>query len=100
MVEQAQQDLERAFMCKHFGELTKYVGSKLTLSRDDLGLGMVKFIQLVLVQKLEEEFTPPDGVALKTPAVAGQVLVKEMVMQWYKHQWQRCTNQLLQHACT
>ncbi len=52
------------------------MGSKFTLFRDDLGLGMVKFTQPVLVQKLEEEYAPPDRVALKTPAVAGQVLVK------------------------
>jgi hypothetical protein len=37
---------------------------------------MVKFMQPVLVQKLEEEYTPPIGMALKTPAVARQVLVK------------------------
>ena len=53
MVEQAQRDLERAFTCKHEGELTEYVGSKLSLSRDDLGPGMVKLTQPVLVWKLE-----------------------------------------------
>ena len=37
---------------------------------------MVKFTQPVLVQKLEEEYTPPNGVASKTSAVAGQVLVQ------------------------
>ncbi|KAL7474026.1 LOW QUALITY PROTEIN: hypothetical protein ACHAW6_000026 [Cyclotella cf. meneghiniana] len=72
----AQQDLERAFICIYKGELMEYVGSKLTLSRDDSSLGMVKFTQPVLVKKLEEEYTPPNGVALKTPAVAGQLLVK------------------------
>ena len=40
------------------------------------GLGMVKFMQLVLVRKLEEEYMPPKGTASKTPAVAGHVLVK------------------------
>ena len=40
------------------------------------GLGMVKFTQPVLVCKLEEEYTPPIGMASKTPAVTGQVLVK------------------------
>ena len=54
----------------------EYVGSKLTLSRDVVGLGVVKFTHPVLVQKLEEEYTPPNGVASKMPAVAGQVLVK------------------------
>ncbi len=42
MVEQAQRDLESAFMCKCKGELTEYVGSKLTPSRDDSSPGMVK----------------------------------------------------------
>ena len=37
---------------------------------------MVKFMQLVLVQKLEEKYKPPDRVASKTLAVAGQILVK------------------------
>ena len=76
MVEQAQQDLRRAFTCKYEGKLTEYVASKLDLYRDNLGLGRVKFTQPVLVQKLEEEYTPPDGIALKAPAVEGQVLVK------------------------
>ena len=63
-------------MCKHEGELTEYVGSKLSLTRDSTGLGMVKFMQPVLVRKLEEEYKPSEGPASKTPAVAGQVLVK------------------------
>jgi hypothetical protein len=29
LVEQVQHDLEKAFMCKHEGELTEYVGSKI-----------------------------------------------------------------------
>ncbi len=52
------------------------MGSKLVLSRDESGLGTVKFMQPVLEQKLEEEYAPPNGEASKTPAVAGQVLVK------------------------
>ncbi len=76
MVEWAQRDLEKAFICKHKGELMEYVGSKLTFSRDDMGLGVVKFTHPVLVQKLEEEYTPPNEIASKAPAVAGQVLVE------------------------
>ena len=34
LVEQVQHDLERSFTCKHEGELTEYVGSKLTFSQD------------------------------------------------------------------
>ena len=52
------------------------MGSKLTLTRDSTGIGMVKFKQPVLVCKLEEENKPSEGPALKTPAVAGQVLIK------------------------
>ncbi len=37
---------------------------------------MVKFTQPVLICKLEEEYTTPDGIALNIPAVTGQVLVK------------------------
>jgi hypothetical protein len=40
------------------------------------GLGTVKFMQLVLVQKLIEEHKPAQGPASKTPAVSGQVLIK------------------------
>ncbi len=53
-----------------------YVGSKLTLTRDRTGLRMIKLIQLVLVQKLEGEYKPTDGTALKMPVLAGQLLVK------------------------
>ena len=98
MVEQAQQELERAFTCKREGKLTEYVSSKLDLYRENWGLGRVKFTQPVLAQKLEEEYTPPDGIASKMPAVAGQVLVKRdgdgMVQEL-----QRCTNQPPQCAC-
>ena len=36
----------------------------------------MKFTQPVLVQKLEDEYNLPSGKASKTPAVAGQTLVK------------------------
>jgi hypothetical protein len=76
MVEKVQKDLEEAFMCKEEGELMEYVGSKLTLTQHSTGLGTVKFIQPTLVRKLEEEYMPPIGMASRTPAVVGQVLVK------------------------
>ena len=76
MVEQVQKDLEATFTCKQEEEFVENVGSKLTLTRDSTGLGMVKFMQPVLVHKLEEEYMPPKGMALKTPAVVGQVLVR------------------------
>ena len=36
----------------------------------------MKFRQLVLVNKLMEEYKPSDGPSSKTPAVAGQVFMK------------------------
>ena len=53
MIEWAQRDLEKAFMCKH--KVMENVGSKLNHSRDVTGLDEVKFTQPVIVQKLEEE---------------------------------------------
>ena len=42
LVEQVQCDLEKAFMGKSEGKLTKYVSSKLTFKYDANGLGMIK----------------------------------------------------------
>ena len=39
-------------------------------------MGCIRFTQPILVKKLEEEYKTPDGPVSKTPAVAGQVLVK------------------------
>jgi hypothetical protein len=76
LVEQVQRDLEKAFTCKHEGELTEYVGSKIMFRRDAGGRGTVRFTQPVLIKKLNEEYEVPEGPVLKTPVVAGQVLVK------------------------
>jgi hypothetical protein len=56
LVEQVQRDLEKSFTCKREGELTEYVGSKLTFSRDDNGKGTVKFMQPVLIKKIHDEY--------------------------------------------
>jgi hypothetical protein len=76
LVEQVQQDLEKAFMCKREGELTEYVGRKLTIMHEAEGRGTVKFTQPVLIKKLNEEYKVPEGPVSKTSAVAGQVIVK------------------------
>jgi hypothetical protein len=76
LVEQVQRNLEKAFMCKCDGELTEYVGSKLTLNCDNNGRGMIKYTQLVLIQKINDKYKVPEGPTSKTPATAGQVLVK------------------------
>jgi hypothetical protein len=75
LVEQVQH-LEKSFTCKREGELTEYVGSKLTFSHDDDGKGTVKFTQPVLIKKINDEYKMTDEPVSKTPAVAGQVLVK------------------------
>ncbi len=41
IVVQGQQNLERAFTCKHEGKLMEYVGSNQDLYRENLGLGRV-----------------------------------------------------------
>ena len=50
--------------------------SKLTFSRDDNRKGTVKFMQPVLIKKINDEYKMSDGPVSKMPAVAGQVLVK------------------------
>lgn len=52
--------------------------SKIMINCDNMGLGMVKFMQpnLALVCKLMDEHMPSDGSASKIPAAAGHVLVK------------------------
>ena len=61
LVEHVQCDLKMAFTCKCKGELTKYIGSKFNFTQSDNGMGHISFTQPVLVQKLEEEYKPPDG---------------------------------------
>ncbi len=46
------------------------------MTRDNNGLGTIKIPQPVLVQKLEETFDVAGGRYPKTPALAGQVLVR------------------------
>ncbi len=46
------------------------------MTRDENGLGTIKVTQPVLVQKLEETFDVPGGRDPRTPALAGQVLVR------------------------
>ena len=53
-----------------------YVDRKLTFSHDDNGKGTVKFTQPVLFKKINNKHEMSDGPLSKTPAVAGQVLVK------------------------
>jgi hypothetical protein len=43
-------------MCKHGGELTESVGSKICIINDSTGLDTVEFMQTVLMHKLLEEY--------------------------------------------
>ena len=76
-VEKMKSDLMGAFDCKSKGALTKYVGSKIDVTRGKNGIAQVKFTQPVLLQKLKDEFlVPVEGKAPMTPAVSGQILLK------------------------
>ena len=58
--------------CDDVGELTEYVGCKITRDKDSIQL-----TQPVLIQSLQDEFDLPASMAkVTTPAVAGQILVK------------------------
>ena len=77
-VEHVKEDLMKAFKYTCEGALTEYVGSKIDIKQNTSGLAVVKFTQPVLVQKLQDEYIEElSGRALMTPAVAGQILVKE-----------------------
>ena len=75
-MDQIKSDLKSAFVCKFEGELKEYAGNKIDFSQNAEGLGIVKFTQPVLIQKLEDEFELPKGALPRTPAVASQVLSK------------------------
>ena len=75
-VKQIEEDLKNAFACKSEGYLKEYVGSKVDFTQDETGLGTIKITQPVLVQKLAESFDVAGGRNPKTPAIAGQVLVR------------------------
>ncbi len=69
-------DLKKAFACKSEERLIEYAGSKVNMTRNKNGLGTIKVTQPVLVQKLKEIFDGTGGRDPKTPALAGQVLVR------------------------
>ena len=75
-VKRIKSDLESAFICKSEGELKEYVGCKIKIKRKSNGLATIKFTQPVLIKKLKNEFDIPEGRQSKSPAVAGQVLIK------------------------
>ena len=76
LVDMVKKDLVDALKCKPEGELVEYVGSNIDITRKSDGLGVITFTQPVLIQNLEDEYDLPGGDPPKTPAVAGNVLVK------------------------
>ena len=60
-VKQIRCDLESTFVFKSEGELKEYAGSKIDIKRKSNGLVMIRSIQPVLIQKLEDEFDIPSG---------------------------------------
>lgn len=75
-VKKVESKIMSIFECKSEGEVTEYVGSKIEITRNEDGLGTVKFTQPVLIQKLKDEYDVPDGRAPNTPAREGQILVR------------------------
>ena len=59
-VEQIRNDLKEVFVCKCEGAMKEYVGNKIDFGRNENGLGIIKFTQPVLIQKLEDEFELPN----------------------------------------
>ena len=54
-VKQIKLDLQEAFVCKCEETMKKHVGNKIDFSRNENGLRTVKFMQPVLIQKLEDK---------------------------------------------
>ena len=71
-VDQVEHDLNDEFVCNSEGELKEYVGRKIDVMQKKDGLAIIKFLQPVLIKKLEDGFDVPSGRPLKTPAVAGR----------------------------
>jgi methyl coenzyme M reductase subunit D len=60
------------FDCDEIGELKEYVGWKVDISKEEWS---VTLTQLVLLQSFEAEFELPEGAFLRTPAIAGDMIV-------------------------
>ena len=75
-VNQIHKDFKSLFKCTSEGVFIEYVGSKIDIVRKSNGIVDTSFTQPVIVQKLKDEYITEGGRASKTPAVAGQVLVR------------------------
>ena len=61
------------FDCDDVGELKEYVGCKVDIDRKE---GSITLTQPVLLQSFEDEFELPEGAFPRTPAIAGDVLMR------------------------
>jgi hypothetical protein len=52
LAEKMQEQLEKAFTCKHKGTLTEYVSSKITMGCNDGRLRTVQFTKPILICRL------------------------------------------------
>jgi hypothetical protein len=58
-------------------EFNEYPGNTITIKRDATGLGEVKFMQPVLLQKLKGNCPPESNQIPRTPAAPGTELSKD-----------------------
>jgi Reverse transcriptase (RNA-dependent DNA polymerase). len=72
-VDQAIQDMKDRFDCDEVDDLSEYIGCKLEHNKEERS---IKFTQPVLLQSFEDEFELPERGDFKTPAPAGQVLMR------------------------
>jgi hypothetical protein len=70
---QAKQQMMDHFDCDEIGELKEYVGCKVDIDKEERS---VTLTQPVLLQSFEDEFNLPEGAHPRTPAIAGDVLLK------------------------
>ena len=69
----AKREMMSRFDCDEVGELKEYVGCKVDINRDERSITLT---QPVLLQSFEDEFDLPEGAFPRTPAIAGDVLLR------------------------
>jgi hypothetical protein len=81
-VKKAKEQMMSRLDCDEVGELKEYVGCKVDIDVEEQS---VTLTQPVLLQSIVDQFELPEGVFLRTPAVAGDVLVRGEVQEQVKH---------------
>jgi hypothetical protein len=85
-VDEAKQQRQERFDCNDVGELKEYVGCKVDVDRNERS---VMLTQPVLLQSYVDEFNLSEGVFLRTPAIAGDVLMRGEVKDQVSAQEQK-----------